>query len=412
MSIRFTDFLMLTRIKVVLCTLVVCLAVTTTLAQGSLAEFQKTLQDKAAFQKTDFAALQLNQPVVRLAPVSDKREIAVSGLVNIRAGADEFLRSYRESMTQKISPAILEIGSFSAEPNLNDVASLTLDAADIEDLKDCLVGDCQLKLSAAMIERFRKEIDWTTPNYQLAVTNLFKQMLTEYVRDYRAHGAAALIEYNDKPDEVSLADEQRALNATSSYINDVLTSAKSNLQLAEDSIVWSKIKFGLKPVIAINHIQIYKRNSDAGPQVLIASNQIYANHYFNASRALTAFVNVPGVNEGAYLVYENRSRADGLEGPFGKIKRGVVEKKALEGLKSILQHSQASLGGSPLSAGTDDLASYESYGWGQRLFGGIRPLLWLLVLSALIALLVLGRRRVDNATAPKGKALKPESAKS
>lgn len=404
---------MLTRIKFVLCTLLlVCLAANIVWAQTSFREFQKALQEKAAFQETDFAALQLNHPVVRLAPASDKREIAVSGLVNIRAGAEDFLRSYRESMTQKTNPAILEIGSFGAEPSLDDLANLTLEAGDIEDLKDCLVGDCQIKLSAAMIARFRKEIDWDAPGYQLAVTNLFKQMLLDYVRDFRVRGEAALIEYNDKRDEVSLASEQRALDGASSYINDLLTKAKSDLQLAEDSIVWSKIKFGLKPVIAVNHIRIYKRNSDAGPQVLVASNQIYANHYFNASRALTAFVNVPGVNDSAYLVYENRSRADGLEGPFGKLKRGVVEKKALEGLKAILEHSQASLGGSALTAGTDDIAAYQSDGWGHRLFGGIRPLLWLLLLSALTALLVLGKRRVDNATAPKAKALKPESAKS
>jgi hypothetical protein len=392
--------------------LLVGLAASTVWGQTSLADFQKALQEKAPFQAADFAALQLNQPVVRAAPTSDRSEIAVTGLVNIRAGADEFLRSYRESMTQKTNSAILEIGSFGPEPSVNDLAGLTLDARDIEDLKDCVVGDCELKLSARMIERFRNEINWDAPNYQLAVTNLFKQMLFEYVRDYRTRGEAALIEYNDGRDEVSLATEQRALNAGPSYINDLLTKAKSELQLADDSIVWSKIKFGLKPVIAINHVRIYKRNSETGPQVLIASNQLYANHYFNASLALTAFVNVPGVTQGAYLVYENRSRADGLEGPFGKIKRGVVEKKALEGLKAILEHSQASLGASALAANTDDYATYESYGWGQRLFGGIRPLLWLLVLSALIALLVLGKRRVDNVNASKAKSLKPESAKS
>jgi hypothetical protein len=412
MSISSIGLRMLTRIKYLLCTLLICLAANTVWSQTSLTEFQKALQQKAAFEATDFAALKLNQPVVRLAPTSDKREIAVSGLVNVRAGAEEFLRSYRESMTRKTNPAILEIGSFAGEPNVSDLNSLTLDTADIEDLKDCVVGDCQLKLSASMIQRFSKEIDWDAPNYQLAATNLFKQMLLDYVRDYRTRGEAALIEYNDKRDEVSLATEQRALNAASSYVNDVLAQAKSNLQLAEDSIIWSKIKFGLKPVIAINHVQIYRRNSDAGPQVLIASNQIYANHYFNASLALTAFVNIPGVDQGAYLVYENRSRADGLEGPFGKLKRGVVEKKALEGLKTILEHSQASLGGSALTASTEDFAAYESYGWGQRLFGGIRPLLWLLVLSALIALLVLGKRRVDNLAASKTKTLKPESAKS
>ncbi len=403
---------MLTRNKHLLCTLLVCLGASTVWAQTSITEFQKVLAEKTSFQETDFAALQANQPVVRLAPVSDKREIAVAGLVNIRAGADEFLRSYRDSMLRKSNGAILEIGSFSNQPALRDLESLTLETGDIEDLKDCTVGDCDVKLSAAMIERFRKEIDWNAPDYALKVTSLFKQMLSEYVSNYRTRGEAALIQYNDKQNQIDLATEQRALSASSGYINSLLSDSTAGLQLIEDAIVWSKIKFGLKPVIAVNHITIYKRDREIGPQVLIASKQIYASHYFNASLALTAFVTVPGASQGAYLVSENRSRADGLQGPFGKIKRGVVEKKALEGLKAILAHSQASLDPSTLAANTAEFSPHQSYGWGRRLFGGVRPLLWLLVLSALIALLLLGKRRVDNASAPKGKTLKPESAKS
>ena len=400
---------MLTRNQVLLCTLLACLAATSAQAQAPNSEFRKALAQKAAFAETDFAALQLNQPVVRSIPTSDKAEIAVAGLVNIRGMADEFLRSYRDSMMRKSNTAILEIGAFGVQPTLADLQTLTLETQDIEDLKDCVVGECQIKLSAAMIERFRKEIDWDAADYAVRVTNLFKQMMFEYVKDYRARGDAALIEYNDKRGQVSLAEEQRALNAAPSYVNGFINNSKAGLQLLEDRLVWSKIKFGLKPVIAINHVLIYKRNSDVGPQVLIASKQIYANHYFNASLALTAFVRMP---EGAYLVYENRSRADGLEGPFGKIKRGVVEKKAVEGLRTILEQSKASLEGTPVTASTEELAAYESYGWGHRLFGGVRPLLWLLVISAIIALLALGRRRTESSPAPKQKALKPENAKS
>ena len=397
---------MLSRNQVLLCTLLACVAASSAVAQASDVDFQKALAQKAAFTETDFAALQLNQPVVRSIPTADKAEIAVSGLVNIRAAADDFLRSYRESMTRKSNAAILEIGAFGVQPSLADLETLTLESRDIEDLKECVVGECQIKLSAAMIERFRKEIDWNAADSAARVTNLFRQMLFEYVKDYLTRGEAALIEYNDKRDQVSLAEEQRALDSAPSYVNEFIKG--SNLQLLEDVLVWSKIKFGLKPVIAINHILIYKRNSDVGPQVLIASKQIYANHYFNASLALTAFVRVP---EGAYLVYENRSRADGLEGPFGKIKRGVVEKKAVEGLRTILEQSRASLEGSAVTASTAELASYQSYGWGQRLFGGVRPLLWLLVISAIISLLALGRRRTESSPAPKQKALKPENAK-
>jgi len=391
---------------------VVCFGARTTLAQGSFGEFQKLLRDKAAFEETDFAALQLNQPVVRLAPTSDKQEIAVTGLVNIQASAEEFLRSYRDSMMRKNNTAILEIGSFGLQPSLRDLETLTLEARDIDDLKDCVVGDCQIKLSAPMIERFRKEIDWDAPDYQLNVTNLFKQMLLDYVKDYRAHGDAVLIEYSHNQDQVSLASEQRAIDSAPSYINEFLNNSKAGLQLIDDTLVWSKIKFGLKPVITVNHILIYRRDSDTGPQVVVASKQIYANHYFNASLALTAFVNVPGATNGAYLVYENRSRADGLDGPFGKLKREVVQKKAVEGLRGILQNSKTRLDGSAWTTTTAELSLYQSQGWGHRLFGGIRPLLWLLMLSALIALLALGRRRVDNRPAPKSKALKPESANS
>lgn len=396
---------MLTRIHFLLCTSLICFAATTALAQTSVTELQKLLREKAAFDDTDFAALQQNQPAVKLVPGSDKREVAVMGLVNVHTSAENFLKSYRESMTKKNNSAILEIGSLGNAPAVADLENLTLEPRDIEDLKECIAGDCRVKLSAPMIERFQKDVDWNAPDYALQATNLFKQMLVDYVRDYRSRGDAALLQYNDKREAVSLAAEQRALATASGYVNDVLNGERSKLQVVEDAIVWSKIKFGLKPVIAVNHITIYRRDREVGPQVLIAAKQIYANHYFNGSLALTAFVKIP---EGTYLVYENRSRADGLEGPFGKLKRGVVEKKAVAGLKTILEHSRTSFDGTALAA-TAQYSSHQSIGWGQRLFGGIRPLLWLLVLSALITLLLLGR----SSTARKNKALKPvESAKS
>ncbi|HEX6649584.1 MAG TPA: hypothetical protein VF075_08590 [Pyrinomonadaceae bacterium] len=399
---------MLTRIRYLLCvSLIASAAGVTAQSQASIADFHKVLQQKAAFESTDFATLEMNQPVVRLTPVSDKREVAVAGVVNIRATAEDFLKSYRDSMSRKSNAAILEIGSFGKEPTLADLQDLTIEQRDLEDLKECVVGQCQVKLSAAMIERFRKEIDWQSAGYELNATRLFKQMLLDYVRDYRARGESALIEYNDKRDAVSLAAEESALASAPGYINDIVTNPQSGLRLIEDAIVWSKIKFGLKPVFTINHITIYRNDRDTGPQVLVASRQIYANHYFNASRALTAFVNMP---DSAYLVYENRSIADGLEGPFSKIKRNVVEKKALEGLRAILEGSRASLEGPALAASAAELSVHGT--WGQRLFGGIRPVLWFLTISALIALFVLGRRRTEPAPARSRKTLKPESAKS
>jgi hypothetical protein len=227
-------------------------------------------------------------------------------------------------------------------------------------------------------------------------------MLIDYVRDYLSRGDAALIEYSDKQKEVRLAEEHRSLLAAPGYLNDILPRfpqylnglAKPELPLVENAIVWSKIKFGLKPVIALNHILIQRREQEAGPQILIASKQIYANHYFDSSLALTAFLNIPGASPGSYLLYENRSRADGFGGPFSQLKRSIVENKALESVKSILHQSQLSLNARALNQ-TESSASATTNDWSWKRWtsGRVRIFLWLLCLTAFVVLLRLNTYR-------------------
>jgi hypothetical protein len=306
-------------------------------------------------------------------------------------------------MTRKSNPAILEIGRFSSAPTLDDLQSLTFENRDIDDMKDCIVGDCRLKLSASMIERFHKEMDWQAPDYRIRATQLLRVMLLDYVRDYLARGDAALIEYSDKSRGVRLGEEQRALMSASMYINHVLPEfpqhlkafPKSEISMVENAIVWSKIKFGLKPVIAINHIMVYKREHDTGPQVLVAAKQIYANHYFDSSLALTAFVNIPGASPGSYMFYENRSRADGLEGAFSQIKRSIVEDKAVDGLRTILESSKASLNAralSPTESTSPPDEGRSSRGWKVRRVQLFLGLLFssLLLINAFVAFFTLG----------------------
>jgi hypothetical protein len=365
-----------------------------TWAQTSDVDFHKILRDKIAFDETDFAALQQGETVVKLLPAQDKREVAVSGLVSLQVPAEVFLQSFRDSMIRKSNPAILEIGSFSSQPTLDDLKDLTIESRDIEDLKKCVVGDCQLKLSATMIERFRKEVNWEAPDYTSQATQLLKGMLLDYVRDYLTRGDMALIEYNDKARIVRLAEEQRALKAASSYIYDVLTNfpqyvrgfPKPKLVDVQNTIVWSKVKFGLKPVIAINHITIYKNEKEAGPQILIASRQIYANHYFDSSLALTAFISLPGASPASYLFYENRSRADALEGVFSKLRRRIVENRAVDSLKGILEQSKVKLNARVFSKTESEPPANGQRSWRRWKVGGYL-LLWLFSITAFFALL-------------------------
>ena len=366
------------------------------LAQNSAAFFHQTLREKAALAETDFAALGQGETVVRLLPVKNKREVAVYGLVGVQVPAEVFLQSFRESMTRKSNPAILEIGGFSDTPTLADLRDLTFESKDLADLKECVVGDCKLKLSAAMIERLRREVNWEAPDYSVQATQLLKIMLVDYVRDYLARKDAALIEYSDKSKQVRMVEEQSDL-AASSYLSDIFPEfqqylkrdAKSDESLAANAIVWSKIKFGLKPVLAINHIRVFRRAQETGPQVLVASKQIYANHYFDSSLALTAFVEVPGATSQSYLIYENRSRADGLEGMFSKIKRGIVEEKAVKSLKTILESSKANLNARASGGPELELTPVEGRTWKQWMTGRTQMFVWFFLITALAGLFML-----------------------
>ena len=375
-------------------------ATSTCLAQrpGPLAISNFPISQKAIFNRIG-PATDPGQAVVKLLPAQDKQEVAVCGLVSVRVPPETFLQSFRESMVRKSDSAILEIGRFSSAPTTDDLQSLTLEPRDIDDLKTCVAGDCKVKLSAQMMQRFQNEIDWTAPDYRSQVTLLFKSILLDYVREYLRQGDAALIEYNDKPKAIRLAGEIQSLIDASTFGRSIPSApppdpkrlSESGLSVVENALVWSKIKFGLKPVITINHVVIYKQEHKPGPQVLVVSKQIYANHYFDASLALTVFGNNPQESDDSYLFYENRSRVDGLTGLIGKLKRGVIEDQAVENLTAFLEKSKASLtariSGQPEAVAATNTGS----NWKRRLSAVTQASLLIFLISAFVALLLLGK---------------------
>jgi hypothetical protein len=259
-----------------------------------------------------------------------------------------------------------------------------------------------LKMSTTMIERIHNEVDWAAPDYAVQATLVFRQMLLDYVRDYLARGPAALMAYSDRSRVVNLADEQRALLDATIYFNQfapeftryVSTFPKPELAGAENAIFWSKIKFGLKPVITVTHVIIYPRPANTAPQVLVASRQIYADHYFDSSLALSAFVKLPAMDQ-SYLLYTNRSRADALGGLFSGLKRTLVEGEAIDSLKNILQEQKLKM---EIGAGRAE-ASQASEGaapgwaiWHQWRLAGLHLFWWALVIFSLATVVWLVRR--------------------
>ena len=363
-------------------------------AQSAAGNLQSILNENAKFDATDLAALQQGEPAVTLLPAHQKKEVAVYGMVRVQASAESFLQSFRDTMATRSNSAILEIGRFGSAPTIEDLNSLTMESRDIEDLKRCVVGDCELKLSANMIDQFQKTVDWHSSDYAGQATRLYKVMLLDYVRDYLKRGDQALLEYTDKSETVSLLEGNRLLlTSLPGFFHQSIGNGDS-FRAVENAIVWSKIKLGLKPVLAINHITIFKSNHELGPQVLILSKQIYANHYFDASVALTGFARHPA-GQGSYLFYENHSLADGLQGLFSNMKRKLIQRQAQDGLRDVLRGTRMRLDARAINESEAGRASQAS-SWSRLKLSNKQRLFLLFCGMALVMLALASYARKGN----------------
>jgi len=370
-------------------------------AQGSLEDFRTLLREQASFSADEISAIEASGNVVKLLPVNDKREVAICGVSRLPGQLSEVLKALNDSMALRSGRSVNAKGKFSNPPSLKDVETLILEDQDIEDLRECVVGECEVKVSASMIRRFQDEVDWTKADYRLQATRLFRQMLVEYVRDYLSRGDVALIEYHDQQQSIRLQDEQDSLLSQLLYINEFAPELKTFMQgfpapsgaKVDSQITWATIKFGLKPSIVVSHVITYAPPKSS--QLIVITKQIYASHYFDSSLGLTAVVSFP-LNGGAtdsYLLYTNRSRADALDGPFSKLKRNVSESEAVESLQALLERTRLTREINASNQGTAAPTVLERVR--EWLFGGNRVYLWLIAIVGMLSLLLLIKRKPD-----------------
>lgn len=316
-------------------------------AQNLPGRFQELLQKHFKVTEENLASLERGEAVTKVLKTRERKEVAALGMVRVNASADLFIDKFRDIVAFKKSAAVLQIGKFSNPPRLDDLNSLSLDPCCLDAIKNCEVSRCEMKMSAEMMERFRKELNPSAPDYKERANTLTRRTLFDYVKAYMQVGNPALIEYHDQEHGVRLADQFRSLLEQYRFLADYAPEFHKYLEEfhkasspdVEDFIYWSKESYGLKPVLSITHVAIYKRTLGNRTEVLIASKQLYANHYFEGSLGLTAFVegSQGPSSSGSYLMYLNRSRADALRGWFIGLKRSIIGARIRDGLAKNLR---------------------------------------------------------------------------
>ena len=284
----------------------------------------------------DVERLDGGQVVSRTLDVKNRREIATLGVVRIKTSPQSYVERFADITSFKRAEGVLQIGTFGDPPQPEDVESLTFDEADLKRLRECRVEDCDLRLGAADIERVRREIDWHAPDASRHASRLVLRLLVDYVARYRQNGAAAAMEYADRAPRLHVGREFASLLEADTLTSDyaprlrrhLLEYPTSSAEELTDFMYWSKELVRSRPVVSITHVAI-AAIGDSPVAYALASKQIYAMHYYDASLGLTLLVpDRTAAVPATYVVYLNRSRIDLFDGVFGGVTRRIVAGRA------------------------------------------------------------------------------------
>jgi len=294
----------------------------------------------------DLARIDAGQVVARTLSAHESREVGTLGIVRIRATPDFYVERLTDIANFKRDEAVVQIGAFNNPPHINDVAGLSLEAWDVDKLRECRVNDCGLQLSADSIGRFSKEMDWRRSDVEQQATRLMRQILVEYVTGYRERGTTTAMQYVDQGRPLVLGDEFSAIveadAGTWQHFPDLrrhLLGYPKDTPGTTDILYWSKERVSRRLVINVTHLAIARTMSSPAAYA-IASKQIYSSHYFDASLGLTVLVPDPTEPASMYVVYLNRSRVDIFKGMFGGIARRLVTTRARTLVSELLTKLQ------------------------------------------------------------------------
>jgi hypothetical protein len=263
--------------------------------------------------------LDRDEVLVRVLPAGDD-ELAVFAAAHVNSDPDTFTAWINAIGALKKGHFVLDMRRLSDPPVFADLQDITLDDDDLNDLRSCRAGDCNVKLTVEDIETLRHAADEGGDEWKAAVQEQFRRVVWNRILSYRMTGFSGLMPYADRR---RMVEPNRALGVLldrSPYLQ------SSGFVQAEVSsfFYWSKEQYGAgKPIIGVTHVDVVRPRLAGSMRVAAVSREVFATHYRNASLGLTAMTEDPSGRR--YVVYVNRSQLDLLGGTFASWKRSALE---------------------------------------------------------------------------------------
>jgi hypothetical protein len=299
---------------------------------------------RAGISAADVSKLESGAVVTNATDGKSDNEVFVVAAVKIRAPRKRVTDYYGQMIAYVDGKVTLAFGRFGAPPSLADVKDLAFDRSEVDDMKSCRPGRCNIRLGGAGLEALRSAVDWTASDYVERVNAFARKAAVDYVAAYQSRGDAALVTYNDRAEPVSMREQWLGILGDSPQFHQYTPELKTYLEQfpagslpgSRNVLYWVKEDYGLKPVISIVHGVIYEPPAQPD-RTIVVQKQLYASHYYDGSLAVATLLDTEdGGRPATYLVYVNRSRGDMLKGGFGGLKRNAARGQARRAAEQTL----------------------------------------------------------------------------
>jgi len=309
-------------------------------------DLETYLRQNIGLSQDQLSAIGGGKPVAKSLPPRTPAEVFLFGAVYIHAAPETYVQLTRDVERLRELPDYLALGVFAEPPQLSHLKGFSFDNDDVQALRSCKPGDCQIQMPASSIEEFHRSINWSADDANDQVNQFLQKTTLQRLVAYQRDGDEALGVYNDKRDSI---DVQRQFAFMLSYdiampehlpdfYHYLLAYPRAKPASVEDTFYWSKVKFGLKPTLRVVQVVIMRGKPASPIAFAIAEKQLYASHYFETALDLSYCVR--GSDDpkraGFYLIKVLGSEQAGLTGVKGSIIRKTAVGRSVSSLRDAL----------------------------------------------------------------------------
>ncbi|GEM_PF-4358942 len=289
---------------------------------------EEFLRLNAGFGDRELAAARSGQRVVKTLDPGIVQEMVTAGVTRFQIPFDYYVdRALRGDLYRRGS-TLLQVGSFSANPSVEDLAGLTLGASDLAPIGE-------VESSAGQSERAAKEF------------------LVRLVRGFQHEGIRSLEPLRQGSKKRPVAQEVRTLLSNSPYLRYYGPNLEEYFeqypvadgQGAREHFTWAKVNIGLRNLVRLTKVTIWVQVRGSAREALIVNQQIYASRYFQASLQVDHLIaedSGPGT-PATCLVTINRGRSDLLESRIARLLRPLILSRTRASTERTLDEAKLKL---------------------------------------------------------------------